>query len=622
MYRVGGFTALVALFMVSSGCGARSAQVANAGEPASAAASRTAENSEGGGAPAPPFATEDFIRRVAQARELADERPAALKFHDDAAFARAAQATAEKDGLLPSVVDTGAFQLAFGFALLARASSPPYAKTQREHLLAFYDRSSHVVHARRDPHLPNGDASLELLIAHEVGHALQAEHFPEPKFSTLTNEDERLARLALFEGDAMLTMLAFQAREGFVPLGRRLLVAAQNSGDVATFERASGMDQEAESMPALTRTRLEFPYESGLLFVSDLFRTGGFDLVNRAFDKVPVTTEQVLHPERYLAGDRPLSVRVPETPPGFTTVVEGTVGELLTRLALSACVKAPVAVTAAEGWGGDSFKVVEKDGLAGLLWATAWDTPKDARQFEVAVRELSKCWAEAQLHAKSIFAGPARIQRRGRHVAVIRGIPPSEARGLAAELLTLPGNRRPAEPPFGLMKLRERAKPPKLAGPRRVGQSVIAPQMGFRAAIPKGYTPEFSEIVILKQEPPSGARIVVSLSGLVITPESRESLNAEYAEAVESEIGALLSVERAEEQLTTPMGTGVMRTWIVGRGPLRFQLLVIPMCGNSGGLLVAFASADDRIEADQRRWLDTLEPLSDNDRGVCRALDP
>ena len=126
----------------------------------------------------------------------------------------------------------------------------------------------------------------------------------------------------------------------------------------------------------------------------------------------------------------------------------------------------------------------------------------------------------------------------------------------------------------------------------------------------------------MKQEPPNSARIVVSLTGLVITPESREVLNAEYSEAVESEIGTLLSVERAEERVNTPMGAGVMRTWTVGRGPLRFQLLIIPVCRNTGGLLVAFASEEDRFEADQRRWLDTLEPLLGNERGICRALDP
>ncbi|HEU5076478.1 MAG TPA: hypothetical protein VFU02_19945, partial [Polyangiaceae bacterium] len=298
----------------------------------------------------PEFLTADFSERVARARQLSDERPAALEFHDPPAFARAADKTADRDGLVPTVVDTGAFQLAFGFALLAKASSPPYAKTQRENLLAFYDRSEHVVHARRDAGLEGGEEALELLIAHELGHALQAQHFAAPDFASLPGEDARLARLALFEGDAMLTMLAYQAQQGFMPLGRRLAMASGQTGDIATFERASGMANEREVMSALTRARLEFPYASGLNLVSELYRAGGFALVNRSFEKAPASTEQVLHPERYLAGDEPVAVPVPEAPQGTRAVAHGTLGELLTRLALSACVKTSDAIRAAEGW--------------------------------------------------------------------------------------------------------------------------------------------------------------------------------------------------------------------------------------------------------------------------------
>src|SRR5688572_15694345 len=214
------------------------------------ASSGTASGS-GDGDPAsderlPGFLSGDFSERVARARELSDERPAALEFHDAPAFARVAERTAERDGLVPTVVDSGAFQLAFGFALLAKASSPPYAKTQRENLLAFYDRGKHVVHARRDAGRAGGEDALELLIAHELGHALQAQHFAAPNFASLPGEDARLARLALFEGDAMLTMLAYQAQQGFMPLGRRLAMASGQAGDIATFERASGMADEDE----------------------------------------------------------------------------------------------------------------------------------------------------------------------------------------------------------------------------------------------------------------------------------------------------------------------------------------------------------------------------------------
>ncbi|HEY6723973.1 MAG TPA: hypothetical protein VI197_08070 [Polyangiaceae bacterium] len=571
----------------------------------------------------PAFLSGDFSERVARARQLSDERPASLEFHDAPAFARVAEQTAERDGLVPTVVDTGAFQLAFGFALLAKASSPPYAKTQRENLLAFYDRGKHVVHARLDAVSEGGEAELELLIAHELGHALQAQHFVAPNFASLPGEDARLARLALFEGDAMLTMLAYQAQRGFMPLGRRLLMAAGQAGDIATFERASGLGDASEGMSALTRARLEFPYASGLNLVSELYRAGGFALVNRAFERAPASTEQVLHPERYLAGDEPVPVSVPSVPEGYRAVAQGSVGELLTRLALSACVETPVAIRAAEGWGGDAFQIVEKAGLAGLLWATTWDTLEDAREFERAIRELSKsCWAHAQLTARSVFSGPAWVVRQGKNVAVQRGIPPGDAKPLGARLLELPQPRPKARRPFGAVQLRPAPNPAPLAKARQVRGRVVAPQMGVSAAVPAGYVSELSEIVVLAAVPPGGGRIVLTLSGWMVNAESLERLYAEYADGVESELRVPLKLHGDDRRVLTPLGEARMRTWHIADQGLTFQLLVIPMCANTGSLLVALASENDDQERQQHQWLATLARLPERPGALCDVLNP
>jgi len=602
------------------GCAAQGNEGVQPDSPKAAPNSSPTSQSDAG---LPAFLTSDFGARVAHARQLGDERPAALEFHDPAAFARAAEQTAAKDGLGPTVVDSGAFQLAFGFALLARHSSPPYAKTQRENLLAFYDRGRHVVHARRDAGAEGGDEALELLIAHELGHALQAQHFAAPNFARLSAEDARLALLALFEGDAMLTMLAFQAGQAFMPLGRRLALAAGQTGDIATFERASGMASETEAMSALTRARLEFPYASGLNFVGELYRAGGFTLVNRAFGHAPTSTEQVLHPERYLAGDEPALVPVPAVPAGYHAVAEGTVGELLTRLALSACVRTPDAIRAAEGWGGDAFQIVEKDNLGGLLWATTWDTLEDAKEFEHAVRELSSaCWARAQLSARSVFSGPAWVVRRGKHVAVQRGIPPSVAKPLGARMLELPAPQKQLRPPFGAIALRPHPKPASLGKARQQNGRIVIPQMGVSAAVPRGYAVEVSEIVVLAAAPPSGARLVLSLSGWMVNAESLERLYAEYAAAVESEIRVPLKLETASVPVATPIGEGTLRSWRVSDRGLGFQLLVIPMCNNTGNLLVAMASEDAATEQAQRRWLTTLGLLPRRPGDLCDSLNP
>jgi len=604
----------------AAGCAAPGAEGAQPDAPSGAANARPTSNADAG---LPAFLTSDFGKRVAHARQLSDERPAALEFHEPAAFARAAEQTAARDGLGPTVVDSGAFQLAFGFALLAKHSSPPYAKTQRENLLAFYDRGGHVVHARRDAGAEGGDEALELLIAHELGHALQAQHFGAPNFAGLSAEDARLAQLALFEGDAMLTMLAYQAQQAFMPLGRRLAMASEQTGDIATFERASGMASEAEAMSALTRARLEFPYASGLNFVGELYRSGGFALVNRVFGHAPTSTEQVLHPERYLAGDTPALVPVPAVPEGYQAVAAGTVGELLTRLALSACVKTSDAIRAAEGWGGDAFQIVEKDNLGGLLWATTWDTLEDAEEFESAVRELSAaCWARAQLSARSVFSGPASVVRRGKHVAVQRGIPPSVAKPLGTRLLELPAPRKKLRPPFGAVALRPHSKPAPLGNARQVKGRIVIPQMGVSAAVPAGYAVEVSEIVVLAAAPPSGARIVLSLSGWIVNAESLERLYAEYATAVESEVRVPLKPHGSDVRVATPLGEGTLRSWRMNERGLGFQLLVIPMCNNTGNLLVAMASENAETERAQRGWVGTLGLLPKRPGALCDRLDP
>lgn len=137
--------------------------------------------------------------------------------------------------------------------------------------------------------------------------------------------------------------------------------------------------------PMFIQEALLFPYLSGAEFMRQFKEKRPGQSV---LDFVPVSTEQVLHPERLLDSlDVPLRVTLPR-PQGGTVVYENGLGEFETRLVLFQQVKdAEVASRAARGWGGDRYMVVNTPQGAGLAWVTVWDSPVEAAEFRFVLHE-------------------------------------------------------------------------------------------------------------------------------------------------------------------------------------------------------------------------------------------
>ena len=73
----------------------------------------------------------------------------------------------------------------------------------------------------------------------------------------------------------------------------------------------SGIPVASSAPPVITESML-FPYLAGSAFVTKLLREGIWEEVNIAYDHLPVSTEQILHFDRYVAGDIPQDVSVPD----------------------------------------------------------------------------------------------------------------------------------------------------------------------------------------------------------------------------------------------------------------------------------------------------------------------
>jgi hypothetical protein len=129
-----------------------------------------------------------------------------------------------------------------------------------------------------------------------------------------------------------------------------------------------------------------FPYMHGLTFISYLFGHGGWEKINDAYIKTPVSTEQIVHPEKYIIGEMPVPVEISESlnnVKGYKLVEKNTLGEFNINLMLKKHLTSQIASKASTGWGGDTFLILENKERNDfiLIWKTVWDSEEDAVDF-------------------------------------------------------------------------------------------------------------------------------------------------------------------------------------------------------------------------------------------------
>ena len=140
---------------------------------------------------------------------------------------------------------------------------------------------------------------------------------------------------------------------------------------------------------------LLFPYQAGAAFVSSVQRTPGiWRQVNQIYARPPVSTEQILHPTKYKAGEDPILVSLPAgtslVQEGWEVVMEDVFGEFLLRTDLETGLPRLQSIRAASGWGGDRFRLLKDDsGGRALAAVFVWDTAIDAGEFFEAYIEFT-----------------------------------------------------------------------------------------------------------------------------------------------------------------------------------------------------------------------------------------
>ena len=219
--------------------------------------------------------------------------------------------------------------------------------------------------------------------AHEFTHQLQDQHFDLEALglSATDQSDRSLGRLALVEGDATSAQSSWMTTNLDSKELGELFAAALDPESLAALQRA----------PRYLRDTAIFPYQDGLGFVTRLLANGGYAAVDAAFADPPDSTEQVLHPDKYLQRERPIDVKLAEPlfdalPAGWSKVGADTLGELLLRIWLNeGGIGTAASSTATAGWGGDRLALLRGPGGAvSVFLLTGWDSAADAQEFAAA----------------------------------------------------------------------------------------------------------------------------------------------------------------------------------------------------------------------------------------------
>jgi hypothetical protein len=241
----------------------------------------------------------------------------------------------------------------------------------------------------------------KVVLAHEMTHALADQHFDlRAMFKAAEGDSDRqLALSALVEGEATLTMIG-ASREDWDGRATAQLPAGRMSLMIGLLTPMLGFTSGPafRDAPPVLSEQMTFPYLRGLVFCARVTNEGGWDALDAAYRKPPLSTEQVLHPEKYFGEgpdkrpDMPVAIDLGELKPGggdgaadkadkagaWKEAERDTLGELTIGIML----RDHNGKAAAAGWGGDTYAAFEgPGGRLGLVWMTTWDTEADARKF-------------------------------------------------------------------------------------------------------------------------------------------------------------------------------------------------------------------------------------------------
>jgi CubicO group peptidase (beta-lactamase class C family) len=261
-----------------------------------------------------------------------------------------------------------------------------YFDFRTEGILGFYDTDEDVMVDISE--LDDLDEVGRTTHAHEYQHALQ---FHNNDMEAIGYSDEG------WEEDSERAGAIQAVIEGEARLVERLWKNAYFTIEEheSEIELGEAMDPPPEA-PRWYEDDSRFPYRDGYNFVVNVYSVGGWPAVNKLYESPPLSTEMIMHPQKYWEGDNPIAVEPIDLDgalgDGWREFESNVMGEFWTYLILREHIPDYHARFAAAGWGGDSYAVAynETADQTTLVIHWYWDTSVDAEEFSEAFFEYNQ----------------------------------------------------------------------------------------------------------------------------------------------------------------------------------------------------------------------------------------
>jgi hypothetical protein len=271
----------------------------------------------------------------------------------------------------------------------------------REQVGGYYDPAGKSFYLLDD--MPRA-FTTRLAIPHELTHALDDQHFNLEKLlrKAMQDDDLMFAHAAVHEGSATLLMQLHAMKamlDGEMTLDD---LQALSDADELWAEQLEGFPE-----PLLRPLLGSYLLGAGFLTQGDVLSIAvdGFpvEAVNRAFERGPRSSEQVLHPEKYwneATRDDPTPVHLGNAGRAlgkpFKRRAEGVLGELMIGTLVgaptprdpsgpSAMIGSSWTNAAAAGWDGDRWELWSAGERTVALLGSVWDGDDDALEFAAAL---------------------------------------------------------------------------------------------------------------------------------------------------------------------------------------------------------------------------------------------